>query len=247
MKLSLIAASALLLSVGCASKVAPGFAECDTSPATSCKSDNVWAQVCSPWVLATPKVHLIFWGSWWITSNQSEQSNQLSQEWQILANDPNFYLPMAQYGVGAGSLDGIFYSDPGLPNTSIAYKDIETELQSEIDNNELPAADNNSIYVLMLPPDTQAAYDDDGKFSGYHGHVGFYTYAVIEYGSNNFMSYTMSHEIAEASTNPDTVSGYWAGGGETEIADNCYPKSYTLDGYSITQLWNQDSCSCGPQ
>ena len=236
-----------VLACSCASRTEPGWsASGSCQPNASCSTHNVWEQTCNPWIITAPKVHLIFWGNWWVDSDQGQQANQLSQEWATLANDPNFYLPMAEYGVGAGSLEGIFYTYPNLPDTAISYDGIVQELQHEVDSKQLPEMDNQSIYVLMLPPNTQAAYDDDEKFGGYHGHVGQTTYAVIEYGSNNSMSYTVSHEIAEAATNPDTINGWWAGNGETEIADDCEGKNYSLDGYLITQLWSEQQCQCIP-
>src|ERR1700679_1295513 len=99
MKLSLIVAIIVIAMMACSGKTSSDLDfVCTNPPATECPRHNVWAQVCSPWILTSPKVHLIFLGDWWMVDNQSQQSNQMAQEWEILANDPNFYLPAAQYG-----------------------------------------------------------------------------------------------------------------------------------------------------
>jgi hypothetical protein len=239
---------ACLLLCGCAGEVEPDpELPCVVIPATSCPTKNVWEQACNPWLLTAPKVHLVFWGNWWVTNTTgNSQAVALSEEWQTLANDPNFYAPMVEYGIGAGKLDGIFYSNWNLPNSTISYQYVEDQLQSETASGELPAPDNQSIYVFLLPSTTTDTVDVSNHFAGYHAHVGQTTYAVIEHDTNDNMSYTISHEIAEAATDPDPVSGWCAGNGESEIADYCDGNSYVLDGYTITQLWNQKTCQCGP-
>jgi hypothetical protein len=250
MKLYCVVVFAIILSA-CSGR-ASTFRCVGSSPDTLCSTKNVWEQTCNPWLLTSPRVHLIFWGNWWLTATAgNSQALALSQEWQTLANDPNFYLPMSQYGIGAGQLDGIFYADPSLPSGGIEYDDVQQELLNEIGNDELPAMDNQSVYVLLLPPATQAQYDISNHYGGYHGFITngnntSSTYAVIENDNNDGMSYTISHEVAESSTNPNISSGWWAGAGESEIADDCEGSSYVLDGYTITQLWNQLQCQCGP-
>jgi hypothetical protein len=229
---------------GCASG-AIGYPGWDTPDAhDNCKDHNLWSQTTSPWLLTAPKVHLVFWGNWWFTSG-GHQLDQMAQTWNILANDPNFYQPLSEYGIGSGSLNGIFFSNWNLPSGKISDDYIQQELQSEIIAGDLPSLDSNSIYVFLLPPNTQAAYDIQNHFAGYHGHIGSKTtYSAIEYQTNHGMDSIISHEIYEAATDPDGT-GFHGGPGETEVGDYCGTK-YILDGYSIQQVWSQTQCQCIP-
>lgn len=214
-------------------------------PNTHCYTQNVWEQYSGTWLLTSPKIHLLFWGDWWLNDGL-QQYDAMAKAWTILGNDPNFYLPLAQYGINAGTMDGTYTTNPNLPTGALSETYIQTELINEINNGTLPVNDGNTVYVIELPS-TSTSARDVGIAIGHHGDVENTPYAVIDYSSNlNQMNTVSSHEIYESATDPDTYSGWWAGSGETEVGDYCVGHNYLLDGYTIQQVWLQNECECGP-
>lgn len=241
---AVVALSAALL-CGCSGAVQPDFGLTATG---SCTDHNVWANSTSPWVLTNPKVHIVFWGNYWITNTVGiHQFGQMTTAWNDLANSILFYQPLAEYGVGNGSLAGVFNSNWSVTVGAISDANLQQELQTEINDQVLPTNDSNSVYVVMLPPKTQAQYNIDNKFSGYHHNNGNLVYAFVEYDANYInMDVVASHEIYEAATDPDG-GGYHGGLGETEVGDYCQDNHYTLDGYTIQSVWSEQQCKCVPQ
>lgn len=206
---------------------------------------NVTRQAPGSWILTTPKIHLVFWGDWWY-SQAKGKSDMVSTigTWSVLANDSAFYSLVNEYGVGIGQMIGTTVSYPNLPPGLIQESDIQTELNNEIQNNTLPKPDNQTIYVMVLPPNTQSQYNVAAGFGGHHQTVNNFTYAVIENHAD--WDNTISHEIYEAVTDPDLTNGWYAlPGGETEIADLC-GNTWQLDGHTIAGVWSQSQCKCIP-
>jgi hypothetical protein len=256
MKLGLVFAGTLVLA-GCFNDASsPVFDEPDanTSPNDASKSciyndrpTNVEKQISSAWLLTNPRIHLIFWGNWWLTNN-SNQMQQISTEWDTIGNDPNFYQPVAEYGINPGQLDGIFTNNPNVPLGQLTESYIQTELQSEITNKDLPVQDSNSVYMIMFPSGTQAQVDVNDGFSGRHGSVGDIAYAYLEYSSNYLeMTAISTHEAYESMTDPNDSSGFNSGLSGAEIADLCEGvAAWSLDGYPIVRVWSQSLCQCVP-
>lgn len=215
---------------------------------TNCPIQNLWAQSNSPWLQTNPRIHLVFWGSYWLGN---WEANYYASEWNTLANDPNFYKPLQEYGIQTGTLEGIYYTNLDIVAESITDSDIQKELAAEIANGQLPAPDRQSMYVLMFPPNTPLGYcnPDNPWCIAYHGSINdAYTYQAINYQSdplNNKIGSSVSHEIYESATDADG-SGYWTGNGETEVGDYCDGSTYSLNGYTIQQVWSQDACQCIP-
>jgi hypothetical protein len=249
--------------IGCAVEGVAGFPTEDASSTFAvCSVDagadagtsiiNVELQSPNPWLLVQPRIHIIFLGSWWLTDSVgAPQFDQMAQAWNTLANEPNFYAPLSQYGISPGSLAGIFNTDYDLPIGELPDEDFTKELQAEINDGTLPANDSNSVYVMMLPPATQST-NDISCCSGHHNQVNGIAYAIIEYQSNwQFMDVVTSHEIFEASSDSapnDPITGGWRNGPSGgEIADLCENlPSVTLDGYQVQQVWDQQNCKCVP-
>jgi hypothetical protein len=260
MKLSLAPVCAIILLVGCAGQATSNFSDETSDASTSFSapddkldggvcddgSSNVWRHASNSWILTAPKIHLIFWGNWWI-ANATGNSTFLaeSQSWTVLGNDPAFYAPLQEYGTGVGQLSGIYLSYPDLPNGPVSDELVTQEILKEIQDGSLPAGDDQSIFVVVLPPDTQSQYDIKENFGGHHSHVSNFTYAIVENHTN--LDFVISHEVYESATNPDTSNGWWGPGGETEVADLCEGvDAWSLDGYSITRVWSQAHCQCVP-
>lgn len=243
----------LIFLCACTGNTTGGFSADNNSDAGDggefCPVNNIWEHTTDAWVLKNPAVNIVFWGNWW-TSTGVHADTVISEAWNSLASDPIFYLPATEYGVGPGFLAGLYNRNGDVPAAELTEAYIKDELQAEIAQGELNTPTNDSIYVIMLPPGTTSKYDVDAKFGGHHGYIssdsGNFTFAVIENNDANGMVYTTSHEIYEAATNPDTGNGWWGPGGETEVADLC-GGNYSLDGFVITRIWSEKTCSCVPQ
>jgi hypothetical protein len=206
---------------------------------------NVYHHQSPSWVLTNPQVHLVFWGNYWATVQGGKQEMAAQMvEWNTLASDPNFYGLVSQYGVGTGTYAGTINSYWQIPTGQLSEQAIQTELTNEIANSVLPTPDSNTIFILLLPPDTQGQYDVQNNFGGHHWNQNGYTYATIEYTGDP--TGTIAHETWEAATDPDG-NGWWGPGGETEVADLCKGNSsWSLDGYTLPTVWSQKDCQCEP-
>lgn len=211
-------------------------------------SINVQAQTISPWLLTVPKIHVIFWGSFWNNAGAT-QFQQLTQEFNTILNDPNFYTSVSVYGIKPGSLDGIFNTNPNVPAGVLSEPYITQELQNEINSGVVPSNDANSLYVIILPQGTQAQLDIQDKFAGRHDVVNNIAYTYVEYSENyQDMGAVVSHEAFESFTDPNGGTGFNGGvGGEDEIADYCQNgPTWQLDGYPIAKVWDANKCNCVP-
>lgn len=235
--------------LGCASGGSPADRVPDDSlSALNCPKTNVWRHEPGSWLLSNPKIHLVFWSKYWLTSADGiALLAEETQVWNTLAADPVFYSPVYEYGVRLGQLSGTFLSYWDCPDGQLSEDAIRAELLSEIGQSSLPVPDDQSVYVILLPPNTQSWYNTTYHFGGHHNALTYqsdrFAYAVIENGQGDG---TISHEIYESCTNPDLSTGWYGAGGENEIADLC-SASWQLDSYTLATVWSESKCSCQPQ
>src|SRR5258706_15022446 len=68
-------------------------------PRTNCTdAGNLWQVQANSWLQTQPRIHLVFWGSYWLNSGINEYM-YYSNAWSVLANDPAFYKPLQGYGI----------------------------------------------------------------------------------------------------------------------------------------------------
>jgi hypothetical protein len=254
MKLSLISSlscAGTLMCIGCAGSVSSSTQEVTVDaqvPVHSCGDAGplVQKQTPNPLLLTNVRIRLIFWGSWWTTSG-STQVNSITEAWNVVGNDPNFYLPMAEYGIHAGTMDGTYNTNWDLPSDSITGDYVLKELSSEIQSRVLPANDPSSLYIILLPSTTHIDTDLTNGWDGWHTYSNGIAYGIVEYHDSYVdTDKTISHEIFEACSDTIGTSGYNGGSGITEIGDLCQGDNYSLDGYTIQTVWSENRCSCVP-
>jgi hypothetical protein len=166
---------------------------------------------------------------------------------QALVRD---YLPQLgpNYGIGAGTLRSAIGAAPLPGNPTDAQ--IQNFLRQEISSGAVPPPDGSQLYVIFLAPGQQVAGSPPGA-TGYHSAlpaimqpgVPFQPipYAVIFGGSSAHIQISASHELAEAVTDPDGVTGYRdrtptaINGGEVADIYELNPPN-TLDGYQVAVL-----------
>jgi hypothetical protein len=218
--------------------------------------------------LSPPVVVLDFWGSWWNT--HAQEQNTIVAKAQTMFASNLFWGRYAQYGLTTGSLFATIYDGARtVSNISLSRQGVEQQITSDVTNFGMPSLNANTITLIYLAPDITT------QFAG-AGPVGFHSsfnntagkeivYAIVNnVGTTNagiaLATVMMGHEVMEASTNPNQRSADGGGGGngyfatlsnpgtspgQQEIGDLCSALPVVLSGVMTQKSWFQDLCSCG--
>jgi Ca2+-binding RTX toxin-like protein len=172
--------------------------------------------------LNSPYVYLIFWGSYW-QGNGSPTASDIETQTQGMIDSGYFNL-LTQYGTDGHPIYGGAVFDGSDPSDGFSKDDIKRVFNNQIDNGALPESDgtpngNLPIYVVVTPPNRSS----NENASGFHDRDSDFDFPfdfdempyawVGGFGSNSqtqldsYMS-TLSHEIAEAMTDPGVGDGY---------------------------------------
>jgi hypothetical protein len=221
-------------------------------------------------------VEPVFLGQAW-TANPSLEQNaaQLDQFFAYVTNSAFMDL-LPQYGtVQAGPIGrGLYVGQVNIPQnawsrSTVSDATIQTMLSSEINTGAIAAPDNNRLLFVFTPPNivvSQGGSRSNGYpvgFAGYHNSFvdsagQLVRYAVVPdpigndqvAGLTAFQQQTAaaSHELAEATTDPDgtswwddsndATSGYEIGDFARLSADTVY-----LNGYAVEKIWSNSSGS----
>lgn len=176
---------------------------------------------------------------------------------QALVRD---YLPLLgpNYGIGAGSLRSSVGAAPLGGNPSDAQ--IQNLILQEINSGAVPPPDGNQLYFAFLAPGQSVSDFSGADQLGYHSAffvvhdaTGYHTFSAVpigtpilpvyygvSFGLGNTVPIIASHELAEAVTDPDGLTGYFdssLGGGSGEVADiYAGSGSFSLDGFQAAIL-----------
>jgi hypothetical protein len=165
-------------------------------------------------LLRRARVITLFWGPDW---SQSALRTYYNNFFQALFRDGRFMANLSQYGTAEAAIEnGVFGGtciDPTAPAAQLSDAQIQDEFRSRIAAGNLPPPDENTVYFVFTPPGVvvtdPTGADSQTDISGYHNSAGGDTdfpYAVIpndpHYQDPRFTTLTISHELAEAVTNP---------------------------------------------
>lgn len=206
-------------------------------------------------VLAAPKISRIMWGNYWTQAAHTAEATDNDSTWSRLATSPAFFNPMTEYGVGPGSAGTRVNITAGVTG-SVAETTIQSSLTSALVTTQYtPGA--NDLFVIFLPSGTTSAYDIANNAGGHHNHYSAtlggaardVVYAVIEYYADRDSSnVVVSHEVIEASTDPDPdaapVSAWWETSTKAEIGDICQGANTRIAGTMVQREWSQVACRC---
>jgi hypothetical protein len=174
--------------------------------------------------------------------------------------------------IGRGTFAGLYTIDPAPEANGSTLDDtaIQSELLSRIAENELPAPDADTLYMLFFRQGqviTSGASSSATGFCAYHSSVPGpgsqnVRYAVIPdsasttfcgpyAGWGNFED-SISHELVEVVTDPDVGTGdyAWYDSRGLEIADKCAYRAFGgLIGadsvrYDVTGEWSNNNQAC---
>jgi hypothetical protein len=206
-------------------------------------------------LLTSVQVQSVYYGTSW-SSNDGQQ--QLIQEENGFLNyfvTSPYMTALNQYKVGNGTFFGSDVVNQDQAHQGIDDTQIRLVLNSEIAAKHVAAPGANTLYVFYTAPGvlvTAQGQNSAVNFSGYHdvftdsaGATVYYAVLPYPTGAGQLTTFqqttvTLSHEIAEAATDPDTQTG-WFDSRFGEIADIANGQYGTLHGYSVSGVWSQSA------
>jgi hypothetical protein len=229
---------------------------------------NVIQRIPGGWLLREPEVHFDFWGDYWtnqVPDGGLPEEQQYWVDWTDILTRGTVLQRLDEYGIHGGSLEIVVHNndtsanigpdtdidEAGLPELSDSV--FPAQLNLEISLDLLPYPNDNSLYVVMLPPGVTTQHLVNDNAAAYHNWASYgsqrYAYAVIGYqGANQADDAVLSHEIYEAATDPDVKTGFidWTTG--DEIADLCEDhrgqSNVVIGGVTVQKVWSQAACTC---
>ena len=180
---------------------------------------------------------------------------------------------LGEYGLAAGS-QAASWQAPGPSPSMLSDAALRALLHEAIDAGFVPPPTPQRLYAVYPPPGTQVTETLDGgvyqgcvDFTGYHAaepspDAGDLFYAVVprcpQHGLSaiDAMTWPASHEIAEASSDPEAVFGPAAPGwillspdpiapSGGEVADLCDGSSAVVEGYRVAALYSNVAAGGG--
>lgn len=216
-------------------------------------------------------VELIFWGAWW---NDNPLAAQVESGVKTILAGP-YMCYLAQYGVRRGDVRGTTYAGDSEPGT-FTYQDIGKFVQNLLDNDRLPEPDDEwpIVYAVIMPANSAFAGDPripgenplpkgavsqvagaNSRFTWNDYDIGdvdndpAYYLWVGNDGTLDYITTTLSHELAEIATDPNggdgirqTAGATQAGGGQ--IGDVCTSWCDDDSGVRVQAYWSQLDGAC---
>jgi hypothetical protein len=230
--------------------------------------------------MTAPQVFVIYWDSWF--NNNPQVVHKVRDFFKDILTG-TYMSQLAQYGVGLGKYLNEAIIPSNLPPGNLSPAQIVVNLQGWIASNTVPLPQANLLYVIFTPQNTKIGDPANPLppecLAGFHGGQGNLFWAAIQEWHENppptnpdlfadSCTWAVSHEMVEAFTNPDAVSG-WAAriknpdGTQTicEIADICEcatgtrtKKTQILKGqiqgqirnWMVESYWDNANGSCYP-
>jgi hypothetical protein len=230
---------------------------------------NVYQHTPGSWLLTQPFMVFDFWGAYWTEGNSfgpDFEAQNFQTQWVSLFDQGNVLQRLSEYGVHEGTISNNFYLNTGSTSyvgdagefvrnedgggvSMLDDTTFQPTINNEIQAGNLPFPTSNTIYVIMLPPNETTATMVNAGFIGYHDNGSYdnvpYTYAIILYLGNIEGNIVISHEVAEAATDPIvSVGGYFGANGEQEVGDLCENQTDTFVNVKVQKLWSAKLCQC---
>jgi hypothetical protein len=214
-------------------------------------------------VIAQPEIVTITW-----KGDPIEADLLAFDEWMVKSSF--FSTMMAEWGVGAGTHGGSLSMATPAPAT-LDDSAIHSLLQDAITQGTVPPADGSRIYTVYPPPGTVVtSFGAEGcsAFQAYHssfvatlpgGGTALAVYAVTPrcaqtqgLSSTDYTTWGASHEVMEASSDPDGSSPAWVILKQTpetpelgENADLCTGHPTRIEGHLVTRNYSNVAAKAG--
>ena len=193
-------------------------------------------------VLRNELLYLIYWGSAWTKPSSSTPTAELvtSAASRMIASA--YMTGLAQYrDIGHGAVRGSQVLASSEPPAVFTDEQVREFVHEQIAAGTVPGpdADDQTLYVVVMPPDVKpanAAWEGEHNYYGKRGHRIHYAW-LANTGSLTELTGIMSHEIVEAATDPEGtgflgVHGTCDGNGWCEIADICRQQVWSIMSWS---------------
>jgi hypothetical protein len=214
-------------------------------------------------VLAKATVYIVFWGA------NVQFAAKLGAFYSAALNSV-YYDWLHEYDtqttkIGRGVLGGSVVDSAAPAGTQITDAQIQTEVAKLIDTGKITAPDANSLYMVHFPPGVTINDGQGGsscnQFCAYHGsftHNGksIYYGVIPDQGGacsqgcagdpDLFKDTTAvaSHELVEATTDPDINAPAWYDDQQGEIGDICVGQLGSAVGYTVQLEWSNKQGAC---
>ena len=228
-------------------------------------------------VLLHPSAVNLYWGTYWQTAAGQAEQAVLDGLAQGMAGTPWLGI-LSQYGDANGNapdvIDGVFGGSQILatdPPSLVQDGDIQAFVEQQLQTGVVPYGAETVYFVYTGPGVTVQMSDGSqscNQWCGYHNHYsgnsGDTKYSPIPHGDCpqgcgapgltvnsaglDQSTTTMSHEFAEAVTDPD-LSAY-TGGNLGEVGDPCtaaFSASWGNASYAVQTVWSNATQSCVQQ
>jgi hypothetical protein len=209
-------------------------------------------------LLQNVQIESVFYGQNWYYDQNLYQSTGSIDGYLNDISQSSYMDMLNEYGVGRGNfLDGVINLSNPSRGSVVDDTEIQSMLASGIRQGIFDAPSPNQLYFVFTTPNvlvTAGGENSQHDFLGYHNAfndpaLGPIYYAVIAHpvgnadvrGFNAFQQQTevSSHELAEATTDPDTRTG-WRDYSirEGEIGDLAVNNFALLDGYVVQAVYS---------
>jgi hypothetical protein len=203
-------------------------------------------------VLRNELLYLIYWGTAWTKPGSTPTAELVtSAASRMIAS--TYMTGLAQYGgIGRGAVRGSQVLASSEPPAVFTDEQVRELVQEQIAAGTVPGpdADDQTLYVVVMPPDVKpanAAWEGEHNYYGKRGHRIHYAW-LANTGSLTALTGIMSHEIVEAATDPEGtgflgVHGTCDGNGWCEIADIC-ASTGVVDHVVVRSYWSNQAGEC---
>jgi hypothetical protein len=241
-------------------------------------------------VIHNPHIFNVYWADDWNSSNPPQFNTSAINNFTTALAGSNYFAAAAQYGVGSASFAGSHVASAcGSPGSSESFAAILAWITCEVQvpGTGVPYPDDNSLYNVWLPHGTSVseAGPNCSGFGAYHFMSAALTIHVVLFvpvpdiqdyaftvlptdcanGSFDNLTALASHEIIEASTDPNFGLG-WIDlstfdfhaldqiAKEGEAADICEPGAGAVpmppvrlnNGVEVAPYWSNAAGACFP-
>jgi len=207
--------------------------------------------------MVDPQVQLVFWGAEWTKPAPPTSPQAIESAVQVLCQGI-YFEPLSEYGAFESiTYGGSYYASSSEPPAQFVRGNVQGLVTSLIGAGSVPKPNTGNyadwIYCVLMPSTTVyqpgglngehsvASWTDPDTKQSFKPYV-----AWILNGTLDQMTTTISHELAEAITDPQGTGIQLAPANPSnwnEIGDVCASVAY-LDGVAVQAIWSQQSGAC---
>jgi hypothetical protein len=213
-------------------------------------------------LLGAVEVVTLFWGTDWQKPDLKDTPDKVNEFFDFILTSA-LLDQLGEYSVTGTSIAHgkrtatEVVTSPALGN-SVTDGEIQSLIQQEILNGNVPQPTANGLYFVYTQPGVQVIMGGSAScvaFCGYHDHINRRIfYAVMPYpdcrgctgtlSAFDALTSTSSHELCEAITDAVPGEGWYDWGNNMEIGDLCAWMTKKIDKYTVQLEWSNKAKDC---